>query len=375
MKKIILVALVAIMASCNGIIGDGYKISGEIKGLINGTNVYLDREDEKLGVVTVDTVKVENGKFTFEGKAKEPEMHSIRFDNPQSGFAVVVERGNIKVIGVKDSIPNSKLSGTDNNDELQSFNTNAYKMQKKMMAFEKENMAIIQKAQQTNDTVAINKLKKQFEILQNEFTEQNYKYIETHPKSFLSVLIIKGMLREFEPKFDKIKKFYDGLDEDIKKLKPGRFIKNKLDGLDSVAVGKKAPDFSAPNPDGKMVSLKESLGKVTIIDFWASWCQPCRKKSPEFLALYNEFHDKGLNFIGVALEKKGERVQWKEAIEKDKLSWIHVSNLQYWQDPIALKYSVEGIPSTFLLDKNGVIVAKNLDMIQLKAKVAELLAK
>lgn len=375
MKKITLVAIVAIMASCNGIIGDGYKISGEIKGLTNGTNVYLDREDEKLGIVTVDTVKVLGGKFSFKGKAKEPEMHSIRFDNPQTGFAIVVESGNIKVTGVKDSIPNAKLTGTDNNDELQSFNKNAQKMQKKMINFEKENMATIQKAQQTNDTVAINKLKKQYEVIQKEFTAETYKYVETHPKSFLSVLIIKGMLRDFEPNFDKIKKYYDGLDESVKKLKPGRVIRTKLDGLDAVAVGKKAPDFSAPNPDGKMISLKESLGKVTIIDFWASWCQPCRKKSPEFLALYNEFHNKGLNFIGVALEQKGQRVQWKEAIAKDKLPWVHVSNLQYWQDPIALKYSVEGIPSTFLLDKNGIIVAKNLDMVQLKAKVSELLAK
>lgn len=374
MKKLVVIALAIMMASCNGVIGDGYKISGEIKGLADGTKVFLEKQDPKVGMVTLDTVKVEKGKFVFEGKAKEPEMHTIRFDNPNTGFAVVVEKGNIKVTGVKDSIAKASLSGTSNNEELEIFNQRAFKMQKKMMAFQQANMAEIQKAQQTNDTVAINKLKKQFEKFNKEFNDENLKYIETHPNSFLSVLVVEGMLQEFEPKFDKIKKYYDGLSDEIKKTKPGRKIKTKLDGIKAVSVGQKAPEFSAPNPEGKMVTLKESLGKATIIDFWASWCEPCRKKSPEFVALYNEFHAQGLNFIGVALEKKGERVQWKEAINKDKLNWIHVSNLQYWQDPIALKYSVEGIPSTFLLDKNGVIVGKNLSMTELKTKLATMLA-
>ena len=375
MKKVIVVAMAIIMVSCNGIIGNGYKISGEIKGLTDGTKVFLEKQDAKLGMVAVDTVKIEKGKFVFEGQIKEPEMHTVRFENPATGFAIVVEKGNIKVTGLKDSIAKAQITGTDNNEELNKFNDRAFKMQKQMMAFQQTNMAQIQQAQQSNDTVALNKLSKVFEKFQKDFAEENYKYIETHPKSFLSVLVIEGMLQDFEPKFDKIKKYYDGLSDDNKKTKPGRKIKTKLDGLKAVSVGQKAPEFVAPNPEGKMVSLKESLGKATIIDFWASWCEPCRKKSPEFVALYNEFHGKGLNFVGVALEKKGERVQWKEAINKDKLNWIHVSNLQYWQDPIALKYSVEGIPSTFLLDQNGVIVGKNLSMAEMKLKLTAMLVK
>ena len=375
MKKVIVVAMAIIMVSCNGIIGNGYKISGEIKGLTDGTKVFLEKQDAKLGMVAVDTVKIEKGKFVFEGQIKEPEMHTVRFENPATGFAIVVEKGNIKVTGLKDSIAKAQITGTDNNEELNKFNDRAFKMQKQMMAFQQTNMAQIQQAQQSNDTVALNKLSKVFEKFQKDFAEENYKYIETHPKSFLSVLVIEGMLQDFEPKFDKIKKYYDGLSDDNKKTKPGRKIKTKLDGLKAVSVGQKAPEFVAPNPEGKMVSLKESLGKATIIDFWASWCEPCRKKSPEFVALYNEFHSKGLNFVGVALEKKGERVQWKEAINKDKLNWIHVSNLQYWQDPIALKYSVEGIPSTFLLDQNGVIIGKNLSMAEMKLKLTAMLVK
>ncbi|WP_300568952.1 TlpA disulfide reductase family protein [Flavobacterium sp.] len=376
MKKIIaIIALSGLVMSCNGIIGDGYEISGEINGLTDGTRVFLQKQDPKKGIVAVDTAKVEKGKFTFEGEAKEPEMYSISIENVQGGFGVIVEKGNIKAIVDKDSIFKTKLSGTYNNDELTKFNDKAFLMQKKMMAYEKTNTPAMQQASQTKDTVVMNKLRKGYAKFQQDFINENYKYITDNPKSFLSVLLIEGMLKDMEPKFDQIKKYYDGLDPEVKQTKPGRAIKARLDSDSAVAIGRKAPEFSAPNPDGKMISLKESLGKVTIIDFWASWCEPCRKEMPNVVAMYNEFHSKGLNIVGVALEKKGERAQWKEAIAKDQSNWVHVSNLQYWDEPVAKKYSVQGIPAVFVLDKNGVIVAKNLRGAELKAKIAELLAK
>lgn len=117
--------------------------------------------------------------------------------------------------------------------------------------------------------------------------------------------------------------------------------------------------------------MKESLGKITIIDFWASWCGPCRQENPNVVALYNEFHTKGLNIIGVSLDTNVSK--WKEAIAKDKLAWTQISNLQGWEDPIAQQYKIEGIPATLLLDANGKIIAKDLRGDALKAKVASLL--
>ncbi|RZK10948.1 MAG: TlpA family protein disulfide reductase [Flavobacterium sp.] len=136
-------------------------------------------------------------------------------------------------------------------------------------------------------------------------------------------------------------------------------------------MGSIAPDFSAPNTDGKKISLKESLGKITIIDFWASWCGPCRQENPNVVALYNEFHAKGLNIIGVSLDTN--ITKWKEAIPKDKLTWTQISNLQGWEDPIAQLYKIEGIPATLLLDASGKIIAKDLRGDALKSKVASLL--
>jgi thiol-disulfide isomerase/thioredoxin len=122
-----------------------------------------------------------------------------------------------------------------------------------------------------------------------------------------------------------------------------------------------------------MVSLKECLGKVTVVDFWASWCGPCRQENPNMVAIYNELHSKGLNVVGVSLDKDAQK--WKEAIAKDKLVWNQVSNLKFWQEPIAKQYKVESIPATFILDAKGNIVAQDLRGEELKAKIKELLAK
>ncbi len=132
-----------------------------------------------------------------------------------------------------------------------------------------------------------------------------------------------------------------------------------------------APNFKAPTPEGKIVSLKENLGKVTLIDFWASWCAPCREENPNVVALYAELHAQGLNIISVSLDK--EATKWKEAVAKDKLTWTQVSNLKEMKDPIALQYNVTQIPTTYLLDATGKVVAIDLYGDDLKEKIKELL--
>ena len=141
-------------------------------------------------------------------------------------------------------------------------------------------------------------------------------------------------------------------------------------------VGNKAPAFTAPTPDGSELALADAMGsKYTIIDFWASWCKPCRQENPNVVSVYNTYHDKGLNIISVSLDRAKDKNKWLTAIENDKMNWYHVSNLMEWQDPIARKYGVTAIPATYLIDATGTIIEKNLRGKALVSKMQELLGE
>src|SRR5690606_20183132 len=244
--------------------------------------------------------------------------------------------------------------------QLTEFSSQGREFQKKMQDFQQRNQATMVMAQNKNDTAAMSKLRADFQIIRDEMDASNEKYIREHPKAFISLLLISNMFRVFEPEMDKIETLYAGLDPEIKKTKAAVTLQKRIADFKKVGIGKAAPDFSAPNPEGKMVKFSESTGKVTIIDFWASWCGPCRIANPELVALYNDFHDKGLNIVGVSLDKPGESAKWKEAIAKDNLTWTQVSNLKFWDDPIAKQYNVQSIPQMFIVNEHGIIVAKDL---------------
>ena len=379
MKKILLViAAITVLISCNKAGENEYIVTGTIKGIADGKTVILEMQDETGALKAIDTVKVEKEKFTFKGNAKEPEMYLIQVETVEGKIPFILENGDIEMTINKDSVNVTKVTGTYNNEELNGYKDKGIAIQKKMMKFQKDNTAKMNQAQQMKDSVVMNSLRKEYSKFQDEFVKESDEYVASHPKAFISALIIEGMFNQMSPDIAKITKFYDGLDKSIKDNKHGKKIKKQLDeinkpvaAVNTVNVGSAAPDFSAPNPDGKVVSLKESLGKVTIIDFWASWCKPCRQENPNMVALYNQYHAKGLNIIGVSLDE--DAAKWKDAIAKDKLTWAHVSNLKDFNDPIAVMYDIKMIPSTFVLDASGNVVAKDLRGDALKAKVAELL--
>ena len=377
-RVILLVTTALIVFSCNKAGENEYIITGTIKG-VDGKKVYLEVQDDMTGAFkTLDTVVVEGGKFTMKGSAKEADINLIQIETVEGKIPFILENGDIEMDINKDSLSAVKVTGTYNNDELTAYRELGSAIQKKMMKFQKDNMAKMNQAQQKKDTATINALSKEYFKFQKDFAAQSEEYVKTHPKAFISLLLIESFFQQMvEPA--KITTYFNGLDKELKANKHGKKIKSQLDVINKpaapvgVAVGSVAPEFSAPDPSGKMVSLKQSMGKVTLIDFWASWCNPCRAENPNNVALYNEFHAKGLNIIGVSLDKDGAK--WKEAIAKDKLAWPQISNLKYWDEPIRVTYGVESIPATFLLDANGTVVAKDLTGAALKAKVAELLAK
>lgn len=383
MKKLILSLLaVTAMVSCNKTGNNEYVIEGDGNGLKDGLNVYLQQQDSTGTMIQMDTVQIVKGKFTFEGKLVEPGLSFIAIQDTDSKIPFVLEEGKISVAVNKDTIYKSIVGGTYSNEQLVVYAKSTEKIQEKVRKFQQDNMSKIQTAQMTGDTVTMNALGKEYKLYQDEFKNVSLKHVEEHPKSYISLLFIKQFLTD--PEFDlaRATKLYENLDPVLKNTREGKSIKKQLDVVKTVEkkndtsavaieIGTMAPDFSAPNTDGKDTSLKSALGKLTLIDFWASWCGPCRKENPNVVALYKDFHPKGLNIIGVSLDEKSDK--WKEAIAKDQLTWTQISNLKGWEDPIAKRYFVDGIPATFLLDEKGVVIAKNLRGEELRAKVASIL--
>jgi peroxiredoxin len=376
MKKLtLLVASTIVLFSCNNLKDNEFLITGTADGVKNGKKVFIETQTE-TGFIAKDTAVVENGKFELKGIAEAVDLGFIRIEDENVNLPIILEEGKISVAIKTDTILNSKIGGTDNNDKFQSFNDASKVVVNKKMKFEKANLERITAAKKANDTVTVNQIMKEYGKFQDDLNKVSKDFIKNNPDAYLSLLLLENFLMRQYLTAEEITSYFAKIDKSLLNTKSAKNIKKVLDAIKNdpaakVEVGGKAPDFSAKNPEGKQISLKESMGKVTIIDFWASWCGPCRGENPNVVALYKELHAKGLNIIGVSLDK--DAAKWKEAIAKDGLVWPQISNLKFWDEPIAKQYNVESIPATFILDAKGVIVARDLRGDALKAKVTELL--
>lgn len=374
MKKITLfVATATLFFSCNNLKDNEFLITGTAEGVENGKKVFIETQTE-TGFIAKDTAVIENGKFELKGITEEIDLGFVRIEDENINLPLILEEGKITVIIKTDTIQNSIIGGTDNNEKFQSFNEESKEIARKKGKFEKANIERITAAKKANDTATVNQIMKEYSTFQEDMNKVSMNFITKNPDAYLSVLLLENFLMRQHLPMEEIKGYFNKLDKNLLKTKSAKNIKKIMDEMTAtskIEVGNKAPDFAANNPEGKKISLMQSLGKVTIIDFWASWCGPCRAENPNVVALYKEFHSKGLNIIGVSLDK--DAAKWKEAIAKDGLIWTQISNLKYWDEPIANQYNVESIPATFILDAKGTIVAKDLRGAALKAKVTELL--
>jgi len=253
MKKIfLLLSATVFLISCSK---TKYNVSGTAKGIENGKTIIMETQDAAgMGLIAVDTVKVENGKFEITGKATEPSFHMLQVEGVNGKFLFILENGDINIEIDKDSINKSKVSGTYNNEEFVKFNEELVQIQKGLMSFQKQNTPAMSQAQQTNDTVTINRLMKEFSKLQesvNKTTREKYKsYAETHPKSFISVLMVQGLINDPTIDIKEIEKLYTSLDESLKTTKPGKVIDLKIKEKKTPSVGA-TPIAPAPAADSK----------------------------------------------------------------------------------------------------------------------------
>ncbi len=241
-KLILLLSATVFLISCSK---TNYTITGTAKGIENGKTIIMETQDASgMGLMPVDTVKVENGKFKITGKATEPSFHMLQVEGVNGKFPFILENGDIEIVIYKDSINKSKVSGTYNNDEYKKFNEELILVQKELMDFQKKNTPVMTQAQQTNDTVVINRLMKEYGKIQETVNTESKKkyntYAETHPKSFISVLILQGMANDPTADVKKVEKIFASLDESLKTTKPGKAISLKIKEIKTPSVGASA---------------------------------------------------------------------------------------------------------------------------------------
>ena len=366
-KTLLIIACGLAIAACNDGGSEGFRIEGSLEGdLANGTQVILRKSDENMQPVDVDTATLDAGRFSFAGTADQPELYYLFVKGVRGGIPLILENGTIDVRAHKDSLQAAELSGTPQNDAYAAYIQGAREKSRQRLSMNED----MRKAVMEKDTVMIESLRDEYFELLDRMTQYEKDFVRENPDALISALVLNRMLQSNAVPVAEVEELYGTLSEEIRETTHGSGISEKLESAKRTAIGAKAPAFSAPTPDGDPLALSEALGKVTLVDFWAAWCRPCRAENPNIVRVYNKYTDKGFRVLGVSLDRNAD--DWKQAIADDNLDWQHVSNVRYF-DEIAELYNVSAIPASFILDENGVIVAKNLRGDALEEKIAELL--
>lgn len=374
-KTILLLVSIIVCYSCNTeepLPPNSYEISGKAEGVVNGLRAYI-HSVENNRQVTIDTAIIMNEAFTFQGKIANPSIKTISINSIQGSLPFVLESGKTEINISKDSLYYSKVKGSKNNDDY-----NLYKSEYKKRAQVIDNLNT--EYRNASDQESRNKIVEKARKITTELQEFSMEFIANNPSSDFSLLLLETQITNPDINLEKLKSNYTALQTVINKNAAfksiGAKIKSEITIIEASAnlnVGKIAPNFTAPSIDGEMISLNDIKGKATIVEFWASWCGPCRRENPNIVRVYEKYKDKGLEIIGVSLDRPGHKERWQKAIEDDNLNWHHVGSLQYFNDPVARMYNINSIPASFILDEEGKIVAKKLRGKALEEQISKML--
>ena len=364
MKKLLLfAAIVFATVACTD--KNAYTVKGNVENKdLNGQTVFLRKLVDKQ-LTPVDSAVIADGKFTFKGQIEMPEIYYIEI--PRLGrFGFILESTKIDFTIGENFYT---VSGTEFNNEITDFNKQKAKIVEKMNDIEeryenaKTDGSITQELE--------NSLDAEYKIVEKELKDFGVDFLTKNINNKIGECFVGDITRRLEP--DEIEKLLALANEET--LNSERFITvaERLKIAKTVAIGQPFVDLEMPNPQGKMIKLSDyaGKGKYVLVDFWASWCKPCREEMPTLVELYKKYKNKKFEIVGVSFDRDKEK--WLNGIAELNITWVQMSDIKYWQSEGAKLYNVLGIPHTVLIDPKGIIIEKNLLGNALKNKLEELI--
>ena len=355
----------------------------EISGTVSNSNAPVEKVFLSYamdGAMRTDSTVVQDGKYTFKGSVKEPLLASLRvkykepadaknikaFSVRRDAFQLFIENANIKVAS-KDSFSNAVVTGSRSDKDYRVLQRGLKPLNDQMSQLSTAYM----EARTKKDEETMKRLDAKADTLQDQMRMAYKSFLSANTGSSIAMYAFRNFAGwDINP--SEVEPLFLTLSESARNSQAGLEMAARIEKAKQVGIGSVAPDFTQNDTLGIPVALSSFRGKYLLIDFWASWCGPCRQENPNVVAAWQKYKDKGFDVLGVSLDQPTGKERWMKAIHDDKLTWTQLSDLKYWKNEVAVSYGIQAIPQNYLLDPNGVIIGKNLRGEALQSKLASL---
>lgn len=367
-----IIAVAALLTACGSADNNG---AFELKGTLSNTKgemLYLEKLSAEQPIVVDSTSVDENGNFEFLNYKPKVGFYRIRVSEQNFAMLVLDTADKIKLTGSISDLGNTyKVEGSSETSLFVEYNDLSKSRDIRLDSLNKAFQSLMEANKM--DAAKMEEISKVFEGPYNSIVEAANKLLIEKVQKNTNMYSTLMAIQALDP--DQYADVYKAVDQGLSsKFPTDRNVKmfhGVVSSMLATAIGQEAPDIVLDSPEGKEIALSSLRGKVVLIDFWASWCGPCRKEMPNVVKAYAKFKNKGFEIFGVSLDQDKQR--WVEAIEKDGITWPQVSDLKQWGSSVVRQYNIQGIPYTVLLDRQGKIVAKNLRGAELEEKIASIL--